>query len=322
MVEKARRAAQLRDKALLGLLYVTFFSVVFVLAAYWTFPYDRLASFLAARLSAKEGGGVTRTVEIGELAPVGLGGLRVEDLSITQIAATQDATPTELHLSEVTADVSLLPLLFGDRKLTLNALAGKGSLDGKFDQSGDTQRVEAELNLLDIGELGLGSWFGLPMKGKASGTIDLNVPADVTKATGSIKLEVRGLKIGDGKAKLKPPGMPGGLTLDQVDAGKLELSVEVRDGVAKLTRFSTDGKDLKLSGTGTVRLADPIKRSRPDINLDVTFSEAYKNKTDRTKAMFELLGMRPEWQRATTPDGTMHVHVGGTFLSIRGGPGR
>jgi type II secretion system protein N len=107
-----------------------------------------------------------------------------------------------------------------------------------------------------------------------------------------------------------------------VEAGKLELSIEVRDGVAKLTRLSTDGKDLKLSGSGNVRLVDPLKRSRPDLNLDLTLSDDYKNKSDRTKAMFELLALRPEWQRATTPDGTMHVHVGGTFSAIRGGPGR
>lgn len=322
MVEQANRRAQLRDRVLLGLLYATFFGVVFVLSAYWTFPYDRARSFIAAQLSSKQTGGVTRTVEIGTLEPAGFGGVRVEDLSITQIAAAQDATPLTLKLSEATAKLSVLPLLFGDKQLALNAVAGAGTLDAKYEQSSGSQRIEAELNAIDVGEIGIGSWLGLPLRGKASGNVDLNLPTDITKATGTIKLEIRGLKVGDGKAKIKPPGMPGGLTLDEVEAGKLELSVEVRDGIAKLTRFSTDGKDLKLAGHGNVRLADPIQRSRPDLNLELTFSDAYKNKSDRTKAMFELLGLRPEWQRATTPDGTMHVHVGGTFLAIRGGPGR
>ena len=321
MVEQLRRV-QVRDRLLLGLLYAGFFCVVFVLSAYWTFPYDRVRTFIESQLSAKEGGSLTRSVEIGELDPVGFGGVRVSDLSITQMPATQDQEPTKLKLSELTAKLALLPLLWGDKKLELNAVAGKGTLDGKVAQSGESRHIEAELNALDIGELGLGSFVGLPLKGKATGSIDLNLEPDATKTTGSIKLEIRGLKVGDGKAKLKPPGMPGGLTLDEVEAGKLELSIEVRDGVAKLTRLSTDGKDLKLSGNGSVRLVDPLKRSRPDINLELTFSNDYKNKSDRTKAMFELLAMRPEWQRATTPDGTMHVHVGGTFLAIRGGPGR
>jgi type II secretion system protein N len=322
MVEQVSRRALVRDRLLLGLLYALFFAVVFVFSAYWTFPYDRARSFVASALSAKEAGGVTRTVEIGELEPAGFGGVRVGDLVVTQIPATQDQEPLQLKLSEATAKLAIFPLLFGDKKLELNATAGAGTLEAKYDESSDTQHIEAELTALDVAELGLGSWIGLPLKGKASGTIDLNVPADVTKATGSIKLEIRGLKVGDGKAKIKPPGMPGGLTLDEVEAGKLELAIEVRDGIAKLTRLSTDGNDLKLSGTGNVRLADPLKRSRPDINLDLTFSDAYKNKSDRTKAMFELLQLRPEWQRAITPDGTMHVHVSGTFLAIRGGPGR
>ena len=322
MVDQASRRAQLRDRLLLGLLYATFFTIVFVLSAYWTFPYDRARSFVASALSAKESGGLTRTVEIGELEPVGFGGVRIGDLTVMQIAATQDATPLTLHLSEATAKLSLFPLLFGEKNLALNASAGTGTLDSKYSQTSDSQHIEAELNALDVAEIGLGSWIGLPLKGKASGTVDLNLPSDVTKSTGTIKLEIRGLKVGDGKAKVKPPGMPGGLTLDEIEAGKLELAIELRDGIAKLTRFSTDGKDLKLGGTGNIRLADPIKRSRPDINLDLTFSDTYKNKSDRTKAMFELLQLRPEWQRSTTPDGTLHVHVGGTFLAIRGGPGR
>jgi len=321
MVEQVSRRVQLRDKLLLGALYASFFTLVFVFAVYWTFPYERLRDFVAGRLSAQTPTG-TRTVEIGELTPVGLGGVTIRDLSIVQTSTAPDASSSELHLSEVNAKVALLPLLLGSKKLEFHASAGKGTLEGKYDQSSDTQRIEAELNALDVGEMGLGSWVTLPLKGKATGTVDLRLPADPTKATGSVKLEIRGLKVGDGKAKVKPPGMPAGLTLDEVDAGKLELSVEVRDGVATITRFSTDGKDLKLTGTGNVRLADPLKRSRPDLNLDLTFSDAYKNKSDRTKAMFELLGLRPEWQRATTPDGTMHVHVGGTFLAIRGGPGR
>jgi type II secretion system protein N len=321
MVEQVSRRAQVRDKLLLGVLYAGFFSLVFVFAVYWTFPYERLRDFVSSKLSATTATG-TRNVEIGELTPVGFGGVRVRDLSIVQTSAAPDSTPSELRLAEVDAQVSLLPLLLGNKKVALKASAGKGNIEAKLDQSGDSQHIEADLDALDLGEMGLGSWVTLPLKGKATGKVDLRLPADPTKATGSVKLEIKGLKVGDGKAKIKPPGMPAGLTLDEVDAGKLDLSLEIRDGVATLTRFSTDGKDLKLTGTGNVRLADPIKRSRPDLNLDLTFSDAYKNKSDRTKAMFELLGLRPEWQRATTPDGTMHVHVGGTFLAIRGGPGR
>jgi type II secretion system protein N len=323
MVEQTTWAMQARDRLLLSVLYVGFFGVVFVLALYWTFPYDRLRDFIAAKLSAPEGSTTGQSVEIGELTPTGLGGVRVRDLTFTQTSATPDAPPSVLHLSEITAKVSILPLLFGSKKVDLQARAGAGTLDGKLDRSSDAQKITAEFSGLDLGDMGLGSWLSLPLKGRATGNVDLNVPnADVTKTTGTVTLEVAGLHVSDGKSKIKPPGMAAGFTLDEIDAGKLKLGVDVRDGTATLSRLSADGRDLKLSGKGNVRLSDPWKRSRPDLDLDLTFSDVYKNKSDRTKAMFDLLGFQPEWQRATTPDGTMHVHIGGTFLAIRGGPGR
>lgn len=321
MADEASRSAQLRDKALVAGLYTGFFSLVFLLSMYWTFPYDRLRDYVVGKLSADDATR-TRTVEIGELRPVGIGGIRISDLEITQLAKAPDATPSTIKLSSVSADLSLWSLLIGTKKLTLLAKAGGGSLDGKYKQTSDSQHIEAELNGFDIGELGLGSFIGLPLKGKATGTLDLQVTSDVVKSTGSLKLEVKNLKVGDGKAKIKPPGLGTGLTLDEIEAGKLALAIDVHDGVANITRFATDGHDLKMSGKGNIHLSEPLQRSRPDLDLDLTFSDAYKNKSDRTKAMFEILQMRPEWQRATTPDGTMRVHLGGTFVSIRGGPGR
>jgi hypothetical protein len=108
--------------------------------------------------------------------------------------------------------------------------------------------------------------------------------------------------------------------LDEIDAGKLEVGVQVQDELATLTRFATDGRDLRLAGKGGLRLVEVFKRSRPDFTVELTFSDVFKNKSDRTKAMFEIIGMRPEWQHATTPDGTLRVHVGGTLQSPKAGP--
>jgi type II secretion system protein N len=319
MVEQA---PSLRDKVLLGVLYVGFFAFVFIMAMYWTFPYDRLRDFIATKLSAPEGSTSGTSLEIGELAPAGFGGVRVRDFTYTQTGVNTDTPPQTLHLSEVTAKVSLLPLIFGNQKVALQARAGDGTLEGNFERNSEAQKLTAEFTALDLADMGLGSWLTLPLKGRLSGNVDLQVPTDPTKATGSVTLDIAGLHVSDGKAKLKPPGMMVGLTLDEIDAGKLALNITVRDGTATVSRLSADGKDMKLSGKGNIRLADPLKRSRPDLDLDVTFNDAYKNKSDRTKAMFELLAMQPDFQRATTPEGTMRVHVGGTFMAIRGTPGK
>jgi len=318
MVEQTKQAFQLREKLLLSALYVTFFIGVFMTALYWTFPYDRLRDFIADKLSATDG----TSVEIGELGPVGISGVRVRDFTYSAKPATADAAPNVLRLSEVTAKLSLLPLLFGTQRVALDADVGGGTLEGTVERNSETREIDLEFSALDVGKLGIGSWLALPLQGKLSGKIDLSVPSEVAKITGSINLEGQGMRVGDGKAKLKPPGMAAGFTLDEIDAGKLKVTLDVKNGIATLTHCSADGKDLKLNGKGSIRLADPWKRSRPDLDLDLTFSPAYKNKSDRTKAMFEILAMQPDWQRATGPDGAMHLHVTGTFLAIRGTPGR
>jgi type II secretion system protein N len=322
MVDHA--AAPLREKLALAVLYTLVFFCVFTLGLYWTFPYDRLRDFTMSRASSPpDAAGGGRTVQIGDLRPIGLTGIVLRDVEITQDSTTPDAPPSVLRLSEISAKLSAWSLLFGDQNLTLHAVAGGGKFDGSFKKSADAQHVQAELTKFDVAQAGLGSFIGLPLKGKANGTIDLNLTSDVSKATGAVKLELRNLHIGDGKAKLKLPALGGaGLTLDELDAGKLELTIDMHDGVATIMHMATDGHDLKLAGKGNVRLAEPIGRSRPDVDLDLTFSDAYKNKSDRSKAMFELIGMRPEWQKATSPQGTMNVHLGGTFLAIRGGPGK
>jgi len=329
MVESHNLRTRLPAKLMLGLLYAVFFSAVFVTALYWTFPYDRLRDFIASKLSST--GADATTVEIGELAPVGLSGVRVRDLSVVR-AIPPDPTnaiaanvagppPSELRLSEVTAQLALLPLLLGNQHLALDALVGKGKLTGTLERNGDAKQIALTFTALDVGALGLASFISLPLDGLASGSIDLQIPVDPTKTTGKINLEIRGVRVGDGKTKVKPPGMAAGFTLDEIDAGKLKLALDVRDGVAKLTQCSADGNDLKLTGKGQVRLADPWKRSRPELDVELNFTPAYKNKSDRTKAMFELLNMQPDWQRATSADGTLRLHIGGTFLAIRGTPG-
>ena len=319
MVEQANARAQLRENLVLGAVYTGFFLLVFTISAYLTFPYDRLRDMIMAS-AANTAAGTGQTLVIGDLSPLGLSGVRLRDVEFAR-SGTAAAAPIVVRLSELSLRVSLWSLLFGDRKASIDATVGKGNIEGSFEQTSSGQKIDADFEAVDVAEVGLGGLVGLPLKGKATGHVDLALPAEMSKATGSVKLDVRGLHVGDGKAKVKVPALGGnGLTLDEIDAGKLDLGLQVQDGIATLTRLSTDGRDLKVSGKGTVRLVEPIKRSRLDLKVDLTFSNAYKNRSDRSKAMFEILGMREEWKRATTPEGTLRLHVTGTLQAIRGGP--
>jgi type II secretion system protein N len=313
---------QLRTYAGLGALYTGFFGLAFVISAYFTFPYDRLRDFLISKIEAR-GKGMSDTVqvEIGELSPSFFTGAVLKDVEIKRRTGEADAEPSTLHFDEVSARVSAWSLITRSPKVKLHAKVGEGELDGSFQQDGETQHVEAELDALDVGKLGLGSFLGVPMKGRASGKLNLTLPAEAPKTTGEMELKIAGLRIGDGKAKLSMPGLRSGMTLEEVDAGTLDLAMKAQNGSADIVRFATDGKDLKIHGEGSLRLANPLRRSRPDVQLELKLSDAYKNKTDRTKALFEILSMQPDWQRATGADGALNLHVAGTLQTPRATPG-
>jgi type II secretion system protein N len=313
---------QLRAYVGLGVFYTAFFGLAFIVSAYFTFPYDRLRDFLISKIEAR-GKGMSDTVqvEIGELSPSFFTGAVLKDVEIKRRTGEADAEPSTLHFDEVSARVSAWSVLMRSPKVKLHAKVGEGELDGSFEQDGDTQHVEAELDALDVGKLGLGSFLGVPMKGRASGKLNLSLPVETPKTTGELELKIAGLRIGDGKAKLSMPGLRNGMTLEEVDAGTLDLAMKAQNGSADIVRFATDGKDLKIQGEGSMRLANPLRRSRPDVQLELKLSDTYKNKTDRTKALFEILAMQPDWQRATGADGALNLHVAGTLQTPRATPG-
>ena len=53
------------------------------------------------------------------------------------------------------------------------------------------------------------------------------------------------------------------MTLDEIDAGVLELAIKAQNGVAEISKLSTDGKDRKINGAGNVRLANRSGAAAP-----------------------------------------------------------
>jgi type II secretion system protein N len=308
---------KLRQNLLLVGAYATFFWFAFAISAYFTFPYDRLRDFLTEKVANGF------TLEIGELSPSWVTGVALDDVNLTRAATEPDGKPVTLHLDTLTLRVAPLSLLAGTENVSgsLAATLGEGEMHASVSNSEGTRQIEAELDAMDLHALGLGAWWGLPIKGAASGTIDVTLDAEPNKTAGNVELKVDGLRIGDGKSKIKVPGMMGGLTLSETHAGTLDSKITIADGVATIERLSTDGTDLKAKGNGTVGLAPQVGRSRLDILFDFTLTEAWKTKDEKNRTMLELLTTQGEWRRATDPDGTLHLHLGGTVSAMRAAPG-
>jgi type II secretion system protein N len=310
--------------------YNAFFWLWFWLFCYWTFPYERLAAFLTDRV-AESGSGYS--LEIGELSPYWVTGVALSNVKVRRQgaadAASADASDKAkkkkddaIRIREARARMGILSLLLGGKSLSFSAVLEQGEIEGEYEEDGDTKRIDARLTKIDLQKLGiLDSLVSLPVKGTLEGAVDLTLAKAASKSSGKVTLTMKGLTFGDGEAKLKLGSM-GGLTIDPVNAGNVTLELDVKEGVGQVKRLVADGKDVELKGSGEVRFSDPLSRSRLDVLLQIKFTDAYRNKSSRTKALFSLLdgASIPQVRAAKTPDGTLAFKLVGALSSVRAVP--
>lgn len=320
------KLAELRTKVLPVVAYSGLFIVAFFLFCYWSFPYDRVSTYLVDQV-ARSGKGYT--LEVGELSPYWLSGVELTDVTLRKPepvvslppGVKKAPAPSGIKVRELRARLGLFALLFGSKKVNFDAALEGGELEGSVVADEDNKQLKATFNNVDLGKLGaFETLVSVPAKGALNGDIDLSIDKDPKKTTGTVKLVLTGLVIGDGKAKVKLGSM-GGLTVDPIEAGNVTIELDVKNGIGTVQKITADGKDLELRGSGDVRFADPVVRSRISILMAVKFTDSYRNKSSRTKAMFSLLdsGM-PEVNAAKAPDGALQFRLVGTLSSIRALP--
>lgn len=302
--------------------YVAYFLFCFVTFSYLTFPYDRLEEFAQQQLAANAGGkGGQQAVklEIGSISPYWPPGLTLHDVAVEQ-PNEGGTSKVGLTLDALTARLRVLPLLVGKRSIGFSAEQGVGSLSGSVSASETRNEIDVEFEAMDAEALGLPGLLQLPIKGQLDGSIALALSAIPTESDGDIALTIQNLQLGDGKAKVPVPGMRDGITVERINAGTLTMNLEVRQGVIEIKTLTTDGPDLKLTGSGNIKLAEDMGRSRLDLLLELNFSEAYKARNDRTKAIFQLISFQPELKSASTAAGGLRFRVTGSLSAPRGKP--
>jgi type II secretion system protein N len=301
--------------------YVVFFIFCFLLFAYVTFPYERLRDVITDRFAVAPPEGKTApkmSMKIEELSPHWLTGVALQGVTIERTA--EGATePTLIQIDEVTLNAAPIAYLLDRIEVSIGVEAGEGSLEGQWitDKAGKAYHVIAELDALDLGKIGVGAFLDIPLAGKMTGSVDVELPEEASATTGLVDLRIEELAIGDGKSKVKLPNMAAGMTLDKIDAGTLTIKVPIKEGVASFETFEAKGKDLEVNGSGSVRLGSPLERSRADLTVGLKFDDGYKNRSDRTKAAFDMMSANPIAKRAIDPDGTLRLQGSGAFNALR-----
>ena len=305
-------------KALRFMGYSTFFWTFFWLFAYLTFPYERVRDRIVQEVEfPKDARGNRRPsgyqLEILELEPSWFTGVEARGVRVIRPGEGEEPT-VDVVFEEVNARISLLSLLSGTVAVTFDARLAGGAIEGELEYGDESSLV---LNVVEPVRLGgvsiIRAFLGLPLGGTLSGNIDVTLPEDISAASGHVDLRTEGLTIGDGQAKLRLPGMPNGITLERINAGRMTIRLAIEGGVATVQRLRSRGEDAELDGEGSINLMQPLRQSRLDLLVRLKILDAYRQQSDRARAMISLLDSVPTLARARTSDGALQYRLGGSM---------
>lgn len=294
--------------------YPLWFLFCFLTFAYCTFPYDRVRDRLEEEVERSVPGS---DLEIVGLSPSWVTGVELTGVSLTLPAEEEGERPTQLSLTEVTARVGVLDYLFGTTSLSYSAeLGGGGTIEGAFAESETETHVAMHLENVALGRVGpLRRFVMLPISGTLSGDIDVTIADDTEQTQGDVTLTIAGLSVGDGRARLAVPGLGSGITVEQLNAGDLNLRMQVERGVGRIQQLTSSSDDVDIRGAGTMRLLRPIRMSNVDVLLRFEVKQPYRERNARTQAVFSMVEMSPDVRPYRAPDGAFQLRVAGSFGS-------
>lgn len=297
-----------------AVLYPLWFLTCFFTFAYCTFPYDRVRDRIEDEVERAIPGS---ELEIVALSPSWLTGVELSGVSLTLPAEEEGERPTQLSLTEVSARVGVLDYLFGTTSVSFSAeLGGGGTIDGALSDSETATHVQAHLEQVALGRIGpLRRYVQLPVAGTLSGDVEVTIAEDAQDTTGNVTMTIAGLSVGDGRARLDVPGLRSGITVEQLNAGDLNLRIQIERGVGRIQQLASSSEDVEIRGAGTVRLLRPIRMSSVDVMLRIEVKPPYRERNARTQAIFAMVEMSPDVRPYRAPDGAFQLRVAGSFGS-------
>lgn len=313
--------------------YPLFALFMFFISVYLTFPYDRLKEKIEQHVAASGDMEVT----IGEIGPSPLLGISAKDVLLVmkpkgwrsrprQITPKsvdgkdqEDTGPrsTRIILEKVSVHAGLLALLSGSTDVSFDVNGFGGHLEGQYStEKKEGWSLSLEADELDLSQVPkLKELVGLPMAGKLSAEIEIEVPEHaMNKAAGSMSIDCLDCSVGDGEAKLKVAGNPVlamGITLPRLRLGRLGGNIKVEQGQATLQNLSAKSQDIEVSLEGSFTLQNQMSYSQANAYLLFKLSPELKKRD----AKFEML--ENGLASGKRPDGFVGARIMGSFMNLR-----
>jgi type II secretion system protein N len=293
------------------LLQSAFGVLVFGIALYFCFPYDR-AKDLAIAWAANQGYDVT----IGSAGP-GFGfAVSFKDIHVRS-RPTGTGKPIRFTLDSARVRVSPLVMLTKATSLDIGAsgLGGDVGID-LFNQKKGPMHVAIKAHAIDLAELpGVRETINLPLTGTFEMSLDVSSKTGrYADADGSLSFKCKNCVLGDGRTPLKVEGNPllsGGLTLPRVRLGDLVGRVSIEKGTARLQGVEAKSPDGDLALEGEVQLHDPLPTSTLALYLRFRLSEPFLKSADKLQLMLQMAG-----SAGKRPDGFYGVRLSGRLGSM------
>jgi type II secretion system protein N len=316
-------------KLLKAAAWGSWFSWCFAVFAVITFPIEGLRPVVieqTERALGKGKQGVHGTDPVVTIGELGMSGLGVKATRVALQLANHEPEPGPLiELDSVR--VPLLPLLslLSDKKrvaVDLELYDGDISASVTLDDKRNILAAGVDIDDVDLGRATvLGERLGLPVQGKLSAEVDLDMGAQPEKdAKGQVKLAVKGLGLGAGNLKLVPGGfeLPEGLRLGDL---KGSLPIKQGQGTVEALRFE-GGTDIEAEVTGTVNIKSRWQASRLDVEGWFRPASAFLEKNPKVKSALELgeklsLPGAPSLSKAKDEEGRYHFNARGALQTVR-----
>ncbi|MEI8256911.1 MAG: type II secretion system protein GspN, partial [Deltaproteobacteria bacterium] len=230
--------------------YPLFFMFWFVTFVYVTFPYDRLKEAIVSAVEAprRAPGGAAQPsniqMTIGDLGPTFFPGISARNVSVTFLPTKTGERALTMRMDRVAAHVGLFALAGGNVSADIDIDGMGGRVEAHVDSAMRGTRpglrdLRLSLDHVRIGEIApLVAIVGLPLSGAMDGTVELHIPdGQIEQATGATHVTVDDLRIGDGHAQYQIPRF-GGITIEQIRAGRLDGAITIREGRATIDRLT------------------------------------------------------------------------------------
>jgi type II secretion system protein N len=281
--------------------------LVFVVAFYVVFPYDRIKDLVVALASQQD-----IDLEIGEAGPALGVGVSFTDITV-RTRPREGGKPIRWVLDGASVTVSPLAQLSGTMAASAQIDGMGGEVEIDFEESKTRRRLRASTRDVALSELpGVKETISVPLAGAIELEVDLDQPnRRVTESAGAISWKCLGCVIGDGKAKLKVAGNPllaEGISLPKLRLGDFGGRVNIQKGQGKLQNVKAKSPDGEIMVMGEIRLAEPIANSQIDLYLMFKFTDALLKSSEKLALMMQIaesMGKRS--------DGFLGVRLSGTL---------